>query len=99
MKIYFLLFIITRAAITPGIQPIQVNIKTISIEPQPLSNTANGGKIIHNNTWRQDISFIAKIQFFFIYCANSVGITSIHLIPSIAADTIPPAYPAPSAQG
>jgi hypothetical protein len=41
---------IIMAAITPGIQPIQVNIKTISIEPQPLSNTANGGKMIHNNT-------------------------------------------------
>jgi hypothetical protein len=38
------------AAITPGIQPTQVKIKTISIDPQPLSNTANGGKIIHNNT-------------------------------------------------
>jgi hypothetical protein len=50
LKIYFLLFIITSAAITPGIQPTQVKIKTISIDPQPLSNTANGGKIIHNNT-------------------------------------------------
>lgn len=50
MRIYFLLLIIIKAAITPGIQPAHVNSKTISIDPQPLSITANGGKIIHNNT-------------------------------------------------
>jgi hypothetical protein len=38
------------AAITPGIHPAPVKSKTISIDPQPLSITANGGKIMHNNT-------------------------------------------------
>jgi hypothetical protein len=50
MRIYFLLLIIIKAAITPGIHPAQVNRKTISIDPQPLSITANGGKMMHNNT-------------------------------------------------
>lgn len=49
------LFNITNAAITPGTQPIHVNIKTITIEPQPLSKTANGGKINDNNTLKHDI--------------------------------------------
>lgn len=35
-----------RAAITPGIQPQIVKIKTIKIDPQPLSNTAKGGNKI-----------------------------------------------------
>lgn len=39
-----------NAAITPGIQPKQVNIKTIKIEPHPLSSTASGGKIIESIT-------------------------------------------------
>ena len=38
------------AAITPGIQPHKVNIKTITIEPQPLSRTANGGNKIDRIT-------------------------------------------------
>jgi len=33
----------TSAAITPGTHPHKVNSATISIVPQPLSNTANGG--------------------------------------------------------
>ena len=36
------------APITPGIHPQQVKRKTITTAPQPLSKTANGGKIIHN---------------------------------------------------
>lgn len=39
-----------NAAITPGTQPHIVKIVTIIIEPQPLSRTANGGKIIDSNT-------------------------------------------------
>jgi len=35
-----------RAAITPGIHPHKVNIKTMITDPQPLPNTANGGKMI-----------------------------------------------------
>ncbi len=34
----------------PGTQPQRVRIKTIMIDPQPLSKTAKGGKIIDNNT-------------------------------------------------
>jgi len=39
-----------NAARTPGIHPKTVNNNTITIEPQPLSTTANGGHIIANNT-------------------------------------------------
>ncbi len=35
---------------TPGTQPQSHNKKTIRIEPQPLSKTANGGQIIESNT-------------------------------------------------
>jgi hypothetical protein len=37
---------IINAAITPGIQPHRQSIKVIRNEPQPLSTTAKGGKII-----------------------------------------------------
>lgn len=40
------LFKITKAAITPGIHAKHDNIATIIIDPQPLSYTANGGKIM-----------------------------------------------------
>ena len=40
----------TKAAITPGTQPQSVKIKTITKEPQPLSNTARGGNIIERIT-------------------------------------------------
>ncbi len=45
----------TNAAITPGTQPISVRINTMIKEPHPLSITASGGKIIHNNTLQIDI--------------------------------------------
>ena len=54
---YSFLFKITKAPITPGTQPQQVSNKTINTEPQPLSITAKGGKIIANKTRRQDIYF------------------------------------------
>ena len=38
------------AAITPGIQPHTVKIKTINIDPHPLSITASGGKRIESST-------------------------------------------------
>tara|TARA_B110000037_G_scaffold16330_1_gene16936 strand:+ start:3770 stop:3931 length:162 start_codon:yes stop_codon:yes gene_type:complete len=44
------LFKITSAAITPGTQPQIVNKNTITIDPQPLSKTAIGGKKIETNT-------------------------------------------------
>ena len=44
------------APITPGTHPRQVRRNTISIEPQPRSYTASGGKIIANSTRKQDIA-------------------------------------------
>jgi hypothetical protein len=41
---------ITKAATTPGTQPAKVKSNTIRTEPQPLSITANGGKIIDSKT-------------------------------------------------
>lgn len=46
------LLLITRAPITPGTQPQHVKRVTMMIEPQPLSKTASGGKMMHNNTRR-----------------------------------------------
>jgi hypothetical protein len=51
----FGLFNMMRAAITPGIQPRIVKIKTINTEPQPLSMTARGGNIIESNTLQKFI--------------------------------------------
>ena len=48
--IYFGLLIIISAAITPGIHPHKVRMKTIIIDPQPLSITANGGNMIDKIT-------------------------------------------------
>ena len=56
----YLLFI-TNAAITPGTQPINVRINTINTDPQPLSRTANGGKIIHKITRPSDIKIPYKV--------------------------------------
>ncbi len=53
-----MLFSITKAAITPGTHPQQVNKNTIKIEPQPLSRTAKGGKIIHKIRLKQYIGII-----------------------------------------
>ncbi len=53
-----MLFSITKAAITPGTHPQQVNKNTIKIELQPLSRTAKGGKIIHKIRLKQDIGII-----------------------------------------
>jgi len=66
-----------RAAITPGIQPQRVKIKTIKTEPQPLSITARGGNKIESNTlqkfiftklrlistyWSEDVPFVTAID-------------------------------------
>ena len=51
----FVLFNIINAAITPGIHPANVRISTMIIEPQPLSNTARGGKMIERRTLIKDI--------------------------------------------
>ncbi len=49
--------LMTRAAIAPGTQPIRVNIVVMTIDPQPLSITANGGKMMHIKTRQQLIVF------------------------------------------
>ena len=46
----FGLFKIINAAITPGIHPQSHKIKTIKIDPQPLSKTAKGGHKIERST-------------------------------------------------
>jgi len=45
---------------TPGIQPQSVNIKTIKIDPQPLSITAKGGNKIERST--RQIPIDTKLQ-------------------------------------
>ncbi len=40
---------------TPGTQPQSVSRSTMSIDPQPRSITASGGKMMARITWRQDI--------------------------------------------
>jgi len=39
-----------RAAITPGIHPHRVKIRTIKTDPHPLSSTAKGGNKIERRT-------------------------------------------------
>ncbi len=56
------LFRMINAASTPGIQPKRVNINTITIEPQPLSNTAKGGNKIDKITL-QMLILNTKIEF------------------------------------
>lgn len=53
----FGLFKIINAAITPGTQPKTVKIETMMIDPHPLSNTANGGKIIDKITRPKPINY------------------------------------------
>jgi hypothetical protein len=48
--------LITKAAITPGIQPTSVKMVVINIEPQPLSKTDRGGKIKQIKTRKQLIA-------------------------------------------
>ena len=64
----------TRAAITPGTHPHIQRIKTINIDPQPLSITANGGhnidkktlnKLIKNNYYKY--SYLLKINSLFVF--------------------------------
>jgi len=57
-RFQFTRVLITKAAITPGIQPTRVKIVVIKIEPQPLSKTARGGKIIQIKTRKQLIALL-----------------------------------------
>ena len=61
------LFKITSAAITPGIHPHSHKINTIAIEPQPLSKTDKGGKIIASKT---------RHMFIFIFLIDDISISS-----------------------
>lgn len=54
----------------PGTQPAKVSKKTITIEPQPLSKTAIGGKNIANKTLQKLIVYILlmmQISGFYVY--------------------------------
>jgi hypothetical protein len=53
----------TKAAITPGTHPHNVNRVTINIVPQPMSNTANGGKKIQINALPNPILSILLSRF------------------------------------
>jgi hypothetical protein len=55
LRINYLLHI-KIAAIMPGTQPHKVSTHTNNIEPHPLSNTANGGKIRHTIARKSDMS-------------------------------------------
>lgn len=65
------------AAITPGIHPHKVKIKTIIIEPHPLSRTANGGNKIDRITLQILIGTKLQIKFTYwcdknSFCYNSI---------------------------
>jgi hypothetical protein len=55
------LFNITKAAITPGTQPVKVRIKVIRNDPHPLSITAIGGKMMARKTLNR---FIVIYRFY-----------------------------------
>lgn len=58
----------TRAPITPGIQPKHVSKVTRTIDPHPLSKTASGGKMIANITRNKDIVILVFNEF---YCFST----------------------------
>lgn len=49
-----------RAPIALGTHAQQVSMRTIRIEPQPLSKTAKGGKMIDKSTLQSDIYILFK---------------------------------------
>ena len=57
----FLLRII-NAAMTPGTQPQSVGRNTMSIEPQPWSNIAKGGKIMDRRTRGKDMTVFSFLD-------------------------------------
>ncbi len=59
---------ITKAAITPGTQPKKNNINVIRKDPQPLSTTAKGGKIIAKIT--RQILIISFDDLMYLYDAS-----------------------------
>lgn len=59
---YYLLLHIISAPITPGTHAQSVRRKTITIDPQPLSITAKGGKMIQRITRQIDIVLFLLIR-------------------------------------
>ena len=55
-----------RAAIVPGSQPKKVRNATSSIEPQPLSTTASGGKMMHRRILKITPIFIPPFCLVYI---------------------------------
>jgi hypothetical protein len=57
---FYILFLLQmiKAPITPGTHAHSVRRNTIMIEPQPLSRTANGGKIMQRITRQSDIVLV-----------------------------------------
>ena len=73
----------TKAAITPGNQPIQVNTNTMKKDPHPLSITANGGQ-------KRQIT-ARTIPIFFSYMNNTIYFSNregIHETDSFYVDRI-----------
>ena len=76
------LFNMINAAITPGIHPHIVRIKTINTEPQPLSITASGGNKIESRTLQKLIRLNLQINIQ-LYLSVSVRFVTM-LINSIS---------------
>lgn len=57
------------APITPGTHAHRVRAVTRRTEPQPLSSTARGGKMMHNMARRQDM--FSKVLCRALTCQNS----------------------------
>ena len=68
----------TIAAITPGTHPTQVNNVVSNIAPQPLSNTAAGGKITQikalNHPIKISNEYILTITFIYYPVIKNVSL-------------------------
>lgn len=73
-------FKITKAPITPGIQPHKVNNNTIVTDPHPRSITARGGKTIANNTCK---NVILSAIFYIQHTLLKIYHISIEYIPHL----------------
>ena len=81
-----------KAPITPGIQPKQVKINTIRTEPQPLSITANGGKIIESRTLNNDMIFMIFLGRFLskiIFVIYNLRLLNMRLYPTTVLSKCP----------
>ena len=71
----------TNAAMTPGIHPRQVRMKTMRNEPQPLSTTARGGKRMQRRTRQRDMMIKSVCKDYFLvelhrYCLSVLSTRS-----------------------